>query len=1329
MNKNIFSCVCFLLLILSCASIAQPYIVHLQSPWASDDPHFFKAGRFTENTDYAMTADGNHWHTVEITVAEVTEYSTTTIELTSGEQTWSETPRLRDFTVFGNEVWVYIDENGDFSVKPSGPWSIWFKSPWGNKIIPNMIYGTDTIPLQPAVDGSDYCGWFSHTFSGPSEFMPIYFQRPHTSYTYPISESTIDIGSLISTGHTVFIDGNASEIKLDTVRTSKGECFDDNYSFHLYWTGNSEIQLSVGTTISNTTIFKQNNLDNWYLHNAENIGNGSDVVVFNIRDYADNTTETYSTIQTIAEIFPKGIYDAWFRVDNDGLFTITNTPIYQKRIRILNPWTNTSPQMIINGDTLRMKTVKNYCGWFEASYQGSIDDFQLLFKQSIGTGIYSESGLSDGLPMSLDSIFSIGDTIWIRPTPYPSGRPSFHSSFPNILGDCPIKTLAVMMFDWYDGSMEEGPYGYAIKELPQFGLGTDEDFGANGCEEGTTDGNGATQGMVQPFLGPNGVPVRSTMFPETKCSNANHLNNWFLPETLLVNNDIVYTNATCRDLTLELDEDGLWLGQKDDSSPEHGFFLLDDFKYLDANNLIPNPKYDSASGEGGDHNFGMTMKAVAEFEYVPGQYFEFNGDDDVWVFINNRLVVDIGGQHNKVFGSVNLDTLGLTPGETYSFHIFYAERKRYKSNFMMRTSMDLRTERSYFPTDISPSPDIIQYEIWQIVREQSLACDFSGMKDKEKTFAPSDFNLIGGNLSLEGVWLSSGSHYGGILIDSLMAGFTIDTSLIRINRSLAPGTYCLRFNLQADVSHSGEVWFTVAEYPRPSISFANEEWEIISPDTSVIGEWAHTLYPVRIRILEENCDGCDGKISFYSSDPNLIFVDSLGNAITESEIINGQATIWVLGTQEITGAYIQVLGNFYANILLWVDINLKNPPVPRLDFAEMHDRNGDGYPDSLYFKYTEALINTKFPDSLSWRYGDTLFHYMNKNDLQMAFQDTASIVITTNKFTKKVFTGLQNEPYQGFSTTYFTYYPDESNEQIVFDMAGQIQDKVGPIILSASVKEKTGGVTVLSLTFSEALQKEDYLLFTDLFQYKYWREGIQNALPMIPHSSTASDLHRYEIFFFETNGTTVPAVGDSIRFTPGIATDLSGTHPHELNPWVRIVGEQKTKITSTTLITLNPLDDRLINSPTVTTHLIEKSVTKDEIMATYGKHGHIIDVDLEEYLRNLINEGDSTLTMDSLSILYEVFYFSNLGQYVNSTSGQIACSDSIYDGDCSVNKGNIFIAWNMKSHINRWVGSGAYIGRITVKIRARNKIVSNESEDFIWGVQRIQGNNKLLLNN
>ena len=90
------------------------------------------------------------------------------------------------------------------------------------------------------------------------------------------------------------------------------------------------------------------------------------------------------------------------------------------------------------------------------------------------------------------------------------------------------------------------------------------------------------------------------------------------------------------------------------------------------------------------------MELGAEFEYVPGQTFYFRGDDDVWVFIDSQLVVDIGGVHGPVEGKVDLDTLGLIKGQTYQFKLFFAERHCCGSNFKMVTSINLRTTSKFF---------------------------------------------------------------------------------------------------------------------------------------------------------------------------------------------------------------------------------------------------------------------------------------------------------------------------------------------------------------------------------------------------------------------------------------------------------------------------------------------------------------------------------------------------------------------------------------------------------------------------------------------------------
>ena len=175
----------------------------------------------------------------------------------------------------------------------------------------------------------------------------------------------------------------------------------------------------------------------------------------------------------------------------------------------------------------------------------------------------------------------------------------------------------------------------------------------------------AETGIVERMLGTDFKPVYAGGDGTATTSGADNFDQWY--------RDVDGVNMTFTE-PIPLTE----------TSP--GVFVFDDSDFfpLDGRGW-PDEEIDG-------HNFHFTTEIHAGFTYRGGEIFTFRGDDDVWLFINSRLALDLGGVHGPQEGTVDFDAmadeLGITPGNTYRFDIFHAERHTTQSNFRLETSLE-----------------------------------------------------------------------------------------------------------------------------------------------------------------------------------------------------------------------------------------------------------------------------------------------------------------------------------------------------------------------------------------------------------------------------------------------------------------------------------------------------------------------------------------------------------------------------------------------------------------------------------------------------------------
>lgn len=287
---------------------------------------------------------------------------------------------------------------------------------------------------------------------------------------------------------------------------------------------------------------------------------------------------------------------------------------------------------------------------------------------------------------------------------------------------CTAVLAALSGFAVYPGSLEVTAQQPSSNDPPPTLVlqGTIRDFKKKSETGGHVDfeniavtGTGGVQRIVKDQLGADGKPVfRSKgVFVRTMAKDA--LGNQMLSGKTYLKSlpgDVAatFTNAASNLVNSEASFDqwfrdvpgvnmSMPLNITLNYNPSTQTYVFDDrtdptYKSLGGFFPINGQLFGNTAGETKNYHFTFELHTLFTYHAGKSQRFTFNGDDDVWVFIDGKLVIDLGGIHSRQIQTIDLDRIiGLEDKKNYTLDIFFAERNRTQSNFRMETNMALQS--------------------------------------------------------------------------------------------------------------------------------------------------------------------------------------------------------------------------------------------------------------------------------------------------------------------------------------------------------------------------------------------------------------------------------------------------------------------------------------------------------------------------------------------------------------------------------------------------------------------------------------------------------------
>lgn len=248
------------------------------------------------------------------------------------------------------------------------------------------------------------------------------------------------------------------------------------------------------------------------------------------------------------------------------------------------------------------------------------------------------------------------------------------------------------------------------------------------------------------------------------------------------------------------------LNEKDQNANE-SYTGSSDFFPLNHVSSVQNNNEDKENGTKNVY-FGMRY----DFTFTLGDYngplnYTFNGDDDLWVFLDGQLVLDDGGIHGAIKKSVNIkEELGNDPDKsaTHQITVLYMERGGNESNCSMEFTI--------------PNLTPINYQ-----EAQKIDVEFRKQNAHQEALAGAKFSVVDDNKVSLGEFTSDAN--GKVTLKDLREG------TYYVTETKAPDRYVLTGNVQYKivVSRTNDGKLTYKLY-QPG---ENNTWSELSNNTII----------------------------------------------------------------------------------------------------------------------------------------------------------------------------------------------------------------------------------------------------------------------------------------------------------------------------------------------------------------------------------------------------------------------------------------------------------------------------------------------------------------